>query len=258
MSPARLFIQAVIGCGIAALLVSFLDTGAGVRADATYWSLEGDRPAAAESVRPAGAGAGSGIGPLQRDSQGRIVPIPESEARGDENDAKGLAHPEPPSGGRRPGLPGPNPFSGDASGEKERTLQAEHARRIQAEIDRALSQCRAGAARAAPSTGCAQGLAEQLEARDREVRAHELAHYHAGQPYSRAPEYFFVTGPDGRQFAVGGVTPMDTALDPGAPTTAIAKLRILHRAALAPRAPSVRDRELADRLKRMIDALERR
>jgi hypothetical protein len=90
------------------------------------------------------------------------------------------------------------------------------------------------------------------------VRAHELAHYHAGQPYSRQPEYFFVTGPDGRQFAVSGVTPMDTILDPANPSATLAKLRILRRAALAPKEPSPRDREAAERLQRMIDALERR
>ena len=45
----------------------------------------------------------------------------------------------------------------------------------------------------------------ELERRDREVKAHEQAHKSAGGPYARGgARYEYETGPDGRQYAVGG------------------------------------------------------
>jgi len=250
-------------------LVALIGAGDLVQADLAHadskaWSLDPGGPPVAADARAPDPGTGSVIGPLRRDSQGRIVPIPPSEAKGDENDAKSLDRqsgrpidePGRPASTNR--LPGPNPFATYAGSERERALQAELARRVQAEIDRAIGQCRVQASSGGALADCEQGIRQRLESRDRDVRTHELAHFHAGQPYSRAPEYFFVTGPGGRQFAVGGVTPMDSALDPGNPNAALAKLRILRRAALAPADLSPRDRELAERLQRMIEALERR
>ncbi|MFO1188727.1 MAG: putative metalloprotease CJM1_0395 family protein [Alphaproteobacteria bacterium] len=230
-----------------------------------HLSLEpGGPPAGSADARAPAPDYLARLGPQRRDPQGRSVPIPPSEAKGDENDAKTLGREsgQPIDAAGRPAstnrLPGPNPFATYAGSERERANQAEQARRIQAEIDRAISQCRVQAASGSALADCERRITQRLESRDRDVRTHELAHFHAGQPYSRAPEYFFVTGPTGRQFAVGGVTAMDSALDPGHPNAALAKLRILRRAALAPAEPSPRDREAAERLQRMIEALERR
>lgn len=259
-----LFTPAHAGRLAAVAFVALLAGSPAVRADAGDWTLEPGRPGAPANTRPAVDGGPSNIGPLKRDQQGRIVPIPRSDARGDENDAKepgkGATRPHdgPARGSSAPRLPGPNPFLAETGSERERARQAELARRVQAEVDQAVSQCRARSRTGVLAADCEASIGKRLETRDREVRAHELAHFHAGQPYSRAPEYFYVSGPGGRQFAVGGVTPMDSALDPGNPTTALAKLRILRRATLAPAEPSPRDREIAERLQRMIDALERR
>ena len=265
MSATNRPTPAIARCTIAAVMLAALGTSPSLRADTGDWSLEPGRPAQAPSAMQAtNDGTASGIGPLRRDAQGRIVPIPKAEARGDENDATGLEKGKtaPADGAQRGGnaarLPGPNPFAAEAGSERERARQAEQARRIQADIDQAISQCRTRTRNGSALADCEMNIRQRLESRDRDVRAHELAHYHAGQPYSRAPEYFFVTGPGGRQFAVGGLTPMESALDPGNHATALAKLRILRRAVLAPTDPSPRDREVADRLQRMIDALERR
>ncbi|MEM8796319.1 MAG: putative metalloprotease CJM1_0395 family protein [Pseudomonadota bacterium] len=85
----------------------------------------------------------------------------------------------------------------------------------------------------------------ELEARDREVRAHEQAHARVGGPLASAPTYQFVTGPDGQQYAVGGEVQIDSAPIPGDPEGTIRKLDIVIRAALAPAEPSSQDLAVA-------------
>jgi len=86
---------------------------------------------------------------------------------------------------------------------------------------------------------------EALKARDREVREHERAHAAAGAGLAGAPSFSFETGPDGRQYAVGGEVSIDASPVPGDPQATIAKMEQVKRAALAPAQPSAQDRAVA-------------
>jgi SprA-related family len=87
---------------------------------------------------------------------------------------------------------------------------------------------------------------EQLQARDRQVRAHEAAHLSAagGLALSGA-EYSYTRGPDGRLYAIGGEVHIDTSEVPNDPRATIAKAEVIHRAALAPADPSAQDQRVA-------------
>ena len=86
----------------------------------------------------------------------------------------------------------------------------------------------------------------ELRARDAEVRAHEQAHLAAAGPYANgAPTYEYQTGPDGKQYAVGGEVSIDTSPVPGDPQATARKAQAIKRAALAPRDPSAQDRKVA-------------
>lgn len=85
----------------------------------------------------------------------------------------------------------------------------------------------------------------ELEKRDREVRAHEEAHQRVGGQYAGAPSYDYQTGPDGRQYAVGGEVAIDASPIPGDPDATIEKMRVVKNAALAPAEPSGQDRKVA-------------
>lgn len=86
---------------------------------------------------------------------------------------------------------------------------------------------------------------KELQARDREVRAHEQAHATAGGQYAGAPEYEMEKGPDGRSYAVGGHVSISTSPIAGDPEATIAKMEVVKRAALAPVEPSGADRSVA-------------
>ena len=90
-----------------------------------------------------------------------------------------------------------------------------------------------------------QAQVAALKARDREVRAHEGAHRAAGGELTGPPSFEFETGPDGRQYAVGGEVSIDRSPEPGDPEATIAKLERVIRAALAPAEPSPQDRAVA-------------
>lgn len=86
---------------------------------------------------------------------------------------------------------------------------------------------------------------ERLEARDREVRAHEQAHVSAGGQYVQGgPRYEFTRGPNGRQYATGGEVSIDVSPE-STPEATIQKARVVRRAALAPAEPSAQDRRIA-------------
>lgn len=86
----------------------------------------------------------------------------------------------------------------------------------------------------------------ELQARDREVRAHERAHLAAAGPHAAGGvAYTFETGPDGRRYAVGGEVQIDTAPVAGDPAATLAKALQVQRAALAPAEPSAQDRRVA-------------
>ena len=94
---------------------------------------------------------------------------------------------------------------------------------------------------------------QNLKNRDREVRAHELAHQSVGGRYvTRGARYDYERGPDGRQYAVSGDVAIDTSPTPGDPQATLEKAQIIHRAALAPANPSATDRQVAARASVMI------
>lgn len=86
----------------------------------------------------------------------------------------------------------------------------------------------------------------KLQARDREVRAHEQAHLAAaGRFATSGPSFTFQTGPDGRRYAVGGEVGIDTSPVPDDPEATIAKAQQIRAAALAPAQPSSQDLAVA-------------
>lgn len=130
---------------------------------------------------------------------------------------------------------------GDEPSSQDREARAESPDRAEAEAGRGpldLSEAE-------------QALVRQLQQRDREVRAHELAHVAAGGPYVTAPAtYQYQVGPDGRRYAVGGEVSIDTSV-PSDPEAALAKAQIIQRAALAPADPSPQDYQVAAQARQM-------
>jgi len=85
-----------------------------------------------------------------------------------------------------------------------------------------------------------------MQARDREVRAHEAAHKAAAGNLARGGASFETEkGPDGKSYAVGGEVSIDTSPVSGDPQATINKMQQVRRAALAPRDPSGQDRKVA-------------
>jgi hypothetical protein len=96
----------------------------------------------------------------------------------------------------------------------------------------------------------AQQLAEekvinQLKIRDKEVRAHEMAHANIGGTTTGAPSYTFEVGPDGKKYAVSGEVDVDLSIVPGDPQATIVKMQKVYAAALAPVSPSIQDTRVA-------------
>ena len=89
-----------------------------------------------------------------------------------------------------------------------------------------------------------QQVVSELQARDREVRAHEAAHKSVGGSLAGGMSFSYQTGPDGRRYAVGGEVSIDTG-GGGDPQATIAKMRQVIAAALAPASPSSQDRAVA-------------
>ncbi len=88
----------------------------------------------------------------------------------------------------------------------------------------------------------------RLKARDAEVRAHEMAHLSAAGGHALGgPQYDYKTGPDGKQYAVGGRVRIDVSEVVGDPAATILKARTIRRAALAPSKPSGQDHRVAAR-----------
>ncbi|NLD98980.1 MAG: hypothetical protein GX640_03830 [Fibrobacter sp.] len=86
----------------------------------------------------------------------------------------------------------------------------------------------------------------KLKERDREVRAHEMAHMAAGGGYVRGgASYSFQSGPDGQRYAVGGEVAIDTSPVRGDPAATVQKMQVVKRAALSPANPSGQDRAVA-------------
>lgn len=106
-----------------------------------------------------------------------------------------------------------------------------------------------------------QGLSEseqkqvdELKARDREVKTHEQAHIAAGGSYVQGgANYEYQTGPDGKQYAVGGNVSIDTSAVEGDPQATINKAQTIVKAALAPAEPSSQDKAVANQARQMMN-----
>jgi hypothetical protein len=86
----------------------------------------------------------------------------------------------------------------------------------------------------------------ELQQRDREVRAHEQAHIAAGGGVvTGGASFTYQTGPDGKQYAIGGEVGVDASSVPGNPEATERKAETVRRAALAPADPSGQDRKVA-------------
>lgn len=86
---------------------------------------------------------------------------------------------------------------------------------------------------------------ERLKRRDAEVKAHEQAHMAAGGGVVQGgASYQYETGPDGKNYAVGGEVKIDTSPE-RTPEATIRKMQQVRRAALAPAKPSATDRAVA-------------
>jgi hypothetical protein len=90
-------------------------------------------------------------------------------------------------------------------------------------------------------------MVAELKARDAEVKRHEQAHANAGGQYSGQPSYSYQRGPDGRNYAVDGSTPIDVSPVAGNPEATVRKMEVVKRAAMAPAEPSGQDRAVASR-----------
>ena len=91
----------------------------------------------------------------------------------------------------------------------------------------------------------------ELKERDREVRAHEMAHKAAaGELAPSGPYYEYETGPDGQDYAVGGHVPIRIPASDD-PQETLANAEQARRAALAPAEPSPADRAVAQEATQM-------
>lgn len=115
---------------------------------------------------------------------------------------------------------------------------------------------RAGASGAASAADVELSESERqqvgaLQERDREVRAHEMAHVAAGAGLvTRGASYTYQTGPDGQRYAIGGEVGIDTSSG-RTPEESLAKAERVRAAALAPAEPSGQDRQVAAQAARM-------
>ena len=94
-------------------------------------------------------------------------------------------------------------------------------------------------------TSAEEQLIAKLRARDTSVRAHEAAHQGAGGGLVGGATFSYETGPDGRQYAIGGEVPVDTSPVSNDPEATISKEERVRAAALAPADPSSQDYSVA-------------
>lgn len=91
----------------------------------------------------------------------------------------------------------------------------------------------------------------QLQRRDDEVRAHEMAHLSAsGGLAIGGASFSYQSGPDGKRYAVGGEVNIDTSAG-RTPEETLQKAEQIRSAALAPAEPSAQDRKVAAEAGRM-------
>ncbi len=91
---------------------------------------------------------------------------------------------------------------------------------------------------------------KELQQRDREVKAHELAHKAAGGRYVTGGSFTYQTGPDGGRYAIGGEVTIDSS-GGSTPDETLRKAELIRRAALAPADPSPQDYRVASQANMM-------
>ena len=92
----------------------------------------------------------------------------------------------------------------------------------------------------------------ELQDRDQEVRAHEQAHIAAGgNVVQGSASYTYETGPDGKQYAIGGEVSVDVSSVPGDPEATQEKAQAVRRSAMAPASPSAQDQNVAAKAAQM-------
>ena len=84
----------------------------------------------------------------------------------------------------------------------------------------------------------------ELRQRDREVKAHELAHKSVAGRYVTGGSFTYQTGPDGQRYAIGGEVTIDRSSGQS-PEQTLRKSELIQRAALAPADPSPQDYQVA-------------
>lgn len=95
-------------------------------------------------------------------------------------------------------------------------------------------------------------VVSQLQARDREVKAHEQAHLAVAGQYATGLSYSYQTGPDGKRYAIGGEVGIDSSPISGDPQATIQKAMIVQSAAMAPAEPSSQDYRVAASARQMM------
>ncbi len=110
------------------------------------------------------------------------------------------------------------------------------------------AEASSGAGRGTAGEGLSEAdlkIVSELKARDRVVRAHEMAHMAAGAGIvTRGASFSYQTGPDGQRYAVGGEVGINTS--PGrTPEETLTKADRIRAAALAPADPSGQDLRVA-------------
>ena len=89
-------------------------------------------------------------------------------------------------------------------------------------------------------------IVQKLSARDRHVKNHEAQHLAVAGAYATGgPVYSYTTGPDGKQYAVGGEVQLNMSPVSNNPEATIAKAEVIRRGALAPADPSGADLAVA-------------
>lgn len=89
-----------------------------------------------------------------------------------------------------------------------------------------------------------EAIVRELAARDAEVRRHEQAHAAAGGELAGSPQYDYVEGPDGRQYAVSGEVDIQFSPVSGDPEASLRNAEKVMQAAMAPEQPSAQDRRV--------------
>jgi len=146
----------------------------------------------------------------------------------------------------------PPPRSASATAEQPAADEA-RAAQAPAEDDRAAQT---GTAKESGSGGSKlsadeQRVLDKLEARDREVRAHEAAHMATAGSLARGGASFsYQRGPDGQMYAIGGEVSLDVSAG-RTPEETLAKAERIRAAALAPAQPSGKDMQVAAAAARM-------